>query len=467
MERPRVLFVARTIVHFSLFETIVTALITRGAEVEILFNESESQHWKKGDLTVIKDYTEAHPELKVGWILKRADRWRRFIFCVRELRTYRSYLKRPDTTPFYIQRARRILDHVLPPAWKERLKGRVIERLVTLPTMGFWLRAAERLTPIDEKIADFIRERRPNVLLFSPLNMRFSEETDYLKAAKHLRIPSVLHTLTWDNLSTKGLIQLLPDQVCVWNELQRRDATRIHGVPPSLIKVTGSPFFDPWFERPHDLLGRDQFCQSIGFDPAKKILLYLGSSANIAADETWFVETIRDALDASQDPVVRDCQLLVRPHFANHANYQRLSRPNLVVWPKAGALPERRTDMRDMQSSLYHAAAAVGINSSAMIISVLVGLPTFSVHLPQYWQTQSDSTHFQNLVSFDAIDYLADINELGARLAEVLRGNDSKKNQRLDFARRFARPMGLERSAGDVVAEAVLAMARDRPGTAR
>lgn len=45
-----------------------------------------------------------HPGLITGWAPRRADGWRNFLFSIRELRSYRSYLARPRSTPFYVRR---------------------------------------------------------------------------------------------------------------------------------------------------------------------------------------------------------------------------------------------------------------------------------------------------------------------------------------------------------------------------
>lgn len=51
-------------------------------------------------------------------------------------------------------------------------------------------------------------------MVLSPVNMRFSEELDYLKAARELGIPTHLAVYSWDNLSTQGLIHMTPDMTC-------------------------------------------------------------------------------------------------------------------------------------------------------------------------------------------------------------------------------------------------------------
>ncbi len=453
---PRVLFVSRTIAHFSYYDSILAALLARGAEVEIVFDTGWSKKWRQTDLTAVEEFRKAHPELKTGWSVRRSDARRERLFARRELRSYRSYLTRPRTTPYYVERWREYLAE----PWQSRSKNPLLRALLASPIAGAWFRIAEAATPPDPGITSFICERAPDAMLVSPANLRFSEETDYIKAARHLGVPTAVPVLSWDNLSTKGLIQVPPDRLFVWNAHHLKDAVEIHDVPSERIEVAGSPFFDKWFDPPVDLPSREAFCRRLGLDPARRILLYLGSSRRIAADEVWFLQKLRRFIGASRNQELRDCQLLVRPHPANAEIYQGLSGEGVCVFPEKGELPETREGFGQMRASFHHAEAAIGINTSGMVDAVLAGLPTFSVRLPRYAQTQADAVHFRYLEEDDALYLSDDLTGFCETLIRLFGGDDPKAEGRQAFARKFARPMGLDRAAGDIIAEGVLRMAR-------
>jgi hypothetical protein len=454
--RPaRVLVVARTIAHFSYYQSVLAALLDRGAEVEIVFDETWSQKWHGGDQTAVREFLQGRPELKTGWSVRRSDAWRGFIFAVRELSSYRSYLVRPETTPYYVERWRKYLKRT----WLNWAAATVFQGLLRTDAAGKLLKLAEDTTPPDRRIQAFLRERRPDVIVATPLNMRFSEETDYVKAAQRLGIPTLTPVLTWDSLSTKGLIQIIPDRVLVWNEHQHKDAVQIHGIAEDRLTIAGAPFFDKWFSARAEAQPREAFCRQLGFDPDRRILLYLGSSKNIAANETWFLNKLLRWIRDSRDPVLRGCQLLVRPHPANAKIYEGFSGEGVRVFPEGGALPETRESFAQMRDSFFHADAALGINTSGMIDSVLAGVPTFSVLIERYAATQSDSLHFRYLETDGALYLEDDVRGFFTTLGKVFKGEDPKAENRRAFARKFARPQGLERSAGEVVAEAVLDLA--------
>lgn len=451
---PRVLFIGRGHGQLSYYASVLAALIDRGAEVEWLVDPDRDPNGRPKD-AALKAFLAIRPSLKSGWAPRRADQYRERLFALREIRNYRSYLVRDHTTPHYVERGRNYLVKGTTSQFDDPAARADLMR----PETDEKLRAEEAATPPDAMILAMLKARAPDVLLASPANMRFSEQTDYIKAAKALGIPTGICVLTWDNLSTKGLIQIQPDQLYVWNDDQRRDAIEIHGADPARILVAGAPFFDKWFDKSADPLSRADFFARAGLDPARPVLLYLGSSAKIAPDETWFVDALAEAIKTSDDAAVRAHQLLLRPHPSNATILGEMVRPGLTVWPKTGGFPETSDKFDDLRASCAFATAAIGINTSGMIDAVLAGRPTFSVTLPQYVDTQGDALHFRYLADSGALYLADDIAAFLDQFSTLLRGEDSKVAEREHFARTFARPQGLDRSAGEVIAEAVFKLA--------
>jgi hypothetical protein len=69
------------------------------------------------------------------------------------------------------------------------------------------------------------------VVLITPLINLGSSQIEYQRAARRLGIPTALCVWSWDHLSSKALIRDAPDRVFVWNDVQRREALELHGLP--------------------------------------------------------------------------------------------------------------------------------------------------------------------------------------------------------------------------------------------
>src|SRR5207249_10905344 len=185
--------------------------------------------------------------------------------------------------------------------------------------------------------------QHPDVLLASPVVEIASSQVELLKSARKLGIPCGVCIASWDNLTNKGLIRILPERVLVWNEIQRREAVELHGIPADRVVLTGAQRFDKWFDQ-RPSTGRDAFVRGVGLDQARPYLLYLCSSAFIARDEARFVHRWLAGLRAEAAPELAGIGVLVRPHPQNADPWREVDLAaygNAVVWPREGAQPDR------------------------------------------------------------------------------------------------------------------------------
>src|SRR5262249_11549448 len=157
----------------------------------------------------------------------------------------------------------------------------------------------------------------------------------------------------------------------------------------------------------------------IGLDPARPYVIYLGSSANIAKNETWFVRELKNALANSTDPGLRDTQVLFRPHPANWEIGLPLLNEGIAMWPRQGTLPDSDDSFADFRDCLAHAQSVIGINTSGMLDAIIYGKATISPQLETYQFTQSKAQHFTWLRDHDTMYLVADAAEAAARIADI------------------------------------------------
>jgi hypothetical protein len=302
----------------------------------------------------------------------------------------------------------------------------------------------------------FVADHRPDVFLVTPLVGLGSSQADYLRAAKRLGVRTGYPVLSWDNLTTKGLVRDLPDLVLVWNELQVDEATRLQGIPRDRIRVAGAWSWDHWFDwRPQRT--RAEFCQEVGLSPDRPIVLYVGSGRWVIHDEVDFVRRWVASLRL-RGGVLAEAGLLVRPHpnrEISHWADARLDDPNVAVWPRFGEEPLSDAARQNYFESIYYSAAVFGINTSAQIEGAIVGRPVHTLLSDEFRETQQDTLHFPYLT--DGVGHLhvaRTLEEHAALLEESLYSDtDDGRNER--FVRRFARPFGLDVPATPISVEAI------------
>jgi hypothetical protein len=453
----KVTFVMRTVAHFPYHEPTIRHLCARGHNVEVLYDRELSDGDSDHAARALAAETTG---LEFGWSIRRRGFWRGPLFAARELLSYSSYLNRRNQAEFYLKRWQRYL-----PRGTARLmaSSSLARKLMASALVRSALRTWERLAPADAGISRGLKSSRPDVVVASPINMRYSEEVEYVKAARVMGIPTVVPVLSWDNLTTKGLFHVIPDLTLVWNRSQADEAMSIHGVPQDRIVITGAPFLDKWFEGSVPPLEEATFRDRVGLDKNTPFVLYLGSSANIARDESWLVSKLAASLRASPDERARDMEVLVRPHGANQEIYRKVSAPNLRLWFRDQALPDSPESFAEFAASLRYSVCAVGLNTTGMVDALLADRPVIALLVEEYQNSNaSQAVHFRYLLDAGVYERAQTTDTCAQLVVELLDGKDRKQEERHRFAIEFVRPHGRGMSAGEAAAKTIEMAARRR-----
>ena len=447
-EAVRLLFLLSHAGLFRNFDSTLRELARRGHEVHVSF-DSERYPSAAFDALVAE-----HENVTAGLTPPVADdRWAALGRHVRAGSDYFRYLDpRYEHATKLRERARRQVPPWL--RWAARDGG--------APRADRWLRAVERRLPLSETALEFVRSRSPDLVAVSPL-FGSAAQLEVLRAARALGVSTCLPVASWDNLSNKGLIRELPNTVLVWNETQRREAAELQGVPVERVIVTGAQNFDEWFERSPSA-SREELLGRVGLAPGRPYLLYLGSSSFIAPDEAEFVVEWLAALRRHSNATLREAGVLIRPHPQNARQYDRRELrddPQVTVWPPPDLAPQQtgRADWsrEDFYDSMHHAAAVVGVNTTAMIESAVVGRCVYTMLHPRFRETQEGTIHFEYLRSVNGglLHLSRSFDEHFGQLAEALRAPPGVDERARRFVEAFVRPHGIDRPATPIVVDAL------------
>ena len=446
----KILLFTRHYSYLRLFESAIAELARRGHRVHIAADREESM----GGRRLAERLASEHPHVTLGSTPGRApNAWTEF---TRRLRLGIDYLRYLDPryadTPHLRLRAR------------ERAPRSVVAVADRLTTAGArarfagLLRLLERGIPASPHLQAFIREQSPDLVMVTPLIELGSPQTEHLVAAKSLGLRTALPVASWDHLSSKALIRNQPDLVLVWNEVQKREAVEMHGVPPERVVVTGAHCFDQWFGR-QPSRSRERFCARVGLRSDRPFVLYLcsslfrGTGSEAAVVERW-VEAIR----TSDDPRLADIGILVRPHPTRLDEWKQVDLSgyrNIAFW---GAHPVDDEAKDDYFDSMYYSAAVVGLNTSAFLEAAVVGKPVHTILVDDISRDNQEGTiHFHYLLDVNGglLRVARTFDEHCRLLADSLvpEGGGDVKAQR--FVEGFIRPFGAVVPATPRFADAV------------
>lgn len=460
---PHIAVALRAAEQFHYVRSIITALAARGHRITVLYDPA----WSKDaeGVTRLEAFLASFPRAASRPARSPKGTLHRLVGMSRELLSYRRYLVVPGQSGYYKERWRRV---VLP--IKRGRASRLLDRALASGPMTALLKTSgcsrllawveSRVRP-DRRIMDDLLRLKPDALVATPVNMRYSSaDLEYLKAAKRLGIPTALPVYSWDNLTTKGIIHVVPDRLLVWNDVQRLEAERHHGISGERVRVIGAPFFDVWFGHSANVPSYEEFCADAGLNAKHPMIVYLGSSRHIAKNEVWLIRSLHGVLRQSADRGVRNMQIVVRPHPANSDIYEHLMLDGVVVYPSAGSLPDTEEAYQLFATTLRHAVAALGVNTSAMIDAIIFDKPVISVLTDEYHRTQRDAEHFAQLKDANALEMLHRPDELPQTLLRIMNGRDERNSERRAFVERFIRPQGMSRGAGEAAADEIEALMR-------
>lgn len=452
----KILFVFTHFNFWSPLDPVAREYLAKGYEVRVLIDRARNVNFEHR-----YPFGPGKQPYSMSWSLSRGDVWQFLLNPLRELISYISYLKlRKPTSPLLSERWSAYVPFFLKPLTRTE-KGRA---WLSRDSLWTFLRRLESGAPTAQRIKRQLEDFSPDLVVAASAIMPYSKETDYLNAAREMGIPTVVIVPSWDNLTTKGMLQVVPDQLFVWNRNQISEAEQLHNVPEERIYCTGAPKFDPWFDI-QPTLERRSFCEQMGINPEKPYLLYLCSSEFISGDETIYVRELAERI--RMEPRLNDLTLVVRPHPQNLRPWKTYQRDgsNFVVWPLNQKSLAPSDMIQDYYHSLHYSVGVAGINTSAFIEAAIVDKPCIAITPPQFTHTQTGIPHFRHLLDADFLELARGMDEFVRAAVRLLAGVDEKKRQRGQFVRDFVRPQGVETPALRVMAEAIETVAMgEQPG---
>ena len=213
-----------------------------------------------------------------------------------------------------------------------------------------------------------------------------------LKEGRLFGIKTLSMIRSWDNLTSKGILRILPDALLVNNEIIKAEAVLYSHAPPEKIKVIGIPHYDKYFNVAP--LPKSNFFSRFGFDLKKALVIYAPIGNRYIREN----QTDKHTLEILS---LLDINILVRLPPTDEVNFDGFkSRKALVAFdktgtgfPKGGAkLSEiSREDETGLIAALSYANAVVTGQSTITIDACAFDKPVIIIGFDKeeriYWDS--------------------------------------------------------------------------------
>ena len=446
----RILFFAAHYAYYRNFESAIVALAERGHQIHLAADERESL----GGQALVERLAARYPHVTFGFAPSLDDE--AWFLLARKLRTASDYIRFHDEAFAAFRKTRLTLRDRIPRIVLWLMDAGLQKSRPARSALASMLRATEAIMPISESGREFITQQDPDLILITSMTAWRLPQIDHLRAARALGKRTGVCVFSWDHLSSKALLRQVPDRVLLWNETQKQEAIKWHGMPEDRIVVTGAQCYDQWFNRPPSR-DRVSFCRAVGLDPERPLLLYVCSVMTPNPYESRFVQRWIEEIRRSSDARLRHASILIRPHPERTEEWEGVSLErfgNAVLYGRNPVSPDAQDDYFD---SLYHSHAVIGLVTSAFLEAAIVGRSVHTLLLPEFEMYQEGVQHFRYLMEVEGgllkvtRTFADHLSELSAVLARPV-GRD-EENAR--FMRAFVRPFGLDVAATPVFVEAV------------
>ncbi len=164
----------------------------------------------------------------------------------------------------------------------------------------------KKLVPLNQGVVDLLNKYKPDLVIIP--DVVFGPDRIFLRAAKRLNFYVVAMARSWDNLTSKGFVQVLPDKLIVYTPQMVREAVKYVGMTEKNIFMAGPPQFDIYFKKPP--LTREEFLKKHGIDYSKKIILCAPFFDRYTGSAVVMINELATAIDDGRLP--KNTHLLVR-----------------------------------------------------------------------------------------------------------------------------------------------------------
>jgi hypothetical protein len=255
---------------------------------------------------------------------------------------------------------------------------------------------------------------------------------------------TVANILSWDNPTTKPIMDVACDYYTVWSEEMKGDlAYQFPHIKTQAI-ITGCPLFDVYYQKPY-AKSREKFLAEIGLPADKPYILYATNTPAGMPDECQVIEQYWEALGRSS--LAGKITMLVRLHpKETMEKYEDLlGLKDLVVtraatphWNQSDRWLPNHEDMSLLLNSMMHAAVSVNVASTMSLESFALDLPTINIGFRSSDEVKDHgsmwsfdmfhfSEHYHALIDNGSVDLARSVDELVGYTLDALENPNRHK----------------------------------------
>jgi hypothetical protein len=294
-----------------------------------------------------------------------------------------------------------------------------------------------------------------------------------MHAAVRAEIPTVTFIFSWDNLFSRGRILFPYDNYLVWNSIMKEQLIKTYErIDDNQVTVTGTPQFDYHFIE-NNLLSRGEFCESIGADPKKKLILYSTGMPNYMPGEPEIVRGIYRTIKEMENGNKYQIMLRIYPKdqtgrfTAIKSECRNLLIPE-IVWDRKTMTPHPN-DLSLLTNMLHHCSFGINVASTISLELMMMNKPVINVAYdppgvdiwPVCYKNYYITDHYKGVVESGAVDVAREPEELADKIRRAIEDPGALADERESFLEGFFGDT-LDGRSGERVGRTIASLAAEK-----
>ena len=291
-----------------------------------------------------------------------------------------------------------------------------------------------------QAVENYFDTYKPDLLFVTSITSKV--DNIFLKAGKRRGIATAAMTKSWDN-ATKLFYRTIPDRFLVQNGLMKDALVRLQRVSEKSIDIVGFPQFD-WYARTQLLWSREEYCEKMGLDPARKIIFFPSQGIWFPKDDN-VVEYMHRW--AKNDELSLPSQIVVRPHPTNadESPMRRFKGVDLIAYDGTFKSSKdfvdkwnpKEEEIVSFMNTLYHCDVVVLILSTITLDAACFDKPVINALFESIYKDGKDVTpfmdsteHYQWILDTTATIPTYDAADLKEAINKCLEDPETKSDER-------------------------------------
>lgn len=277
------------------------------------------------------------------------------------------------------------------------------------------IRALDRLVPTDRQLAATLAAYKPDAVLAPDIIL--ATDRVLLRTAKRMGFKTIGMVRSWDNLTAKGVIQVMPEWLIAQTTQMKKEAIELGDMKPGRVVVCGVAQFDEYWKPASQT--REAFLSSLGIPADHTVVLcapFFGEYSQKSG--LMLIQALARAIDNGKLPNNTHLLVRYRPEDGTAEGAPtHFDHPNIAVsvpYSKTFRTPRgkkdyefTKEDMDLMVNSLRYSDVTLNTISTLTVDAVALDRPVVNIRFDIDPETPPGSrvelfSHFDHYLALEA-----------------------------------------------------------------